>query len=85
MGVAAPDTHFLLLGSDLKSFHSLFHNQGVDALVTFFWIGLGYYQVYIGGRSVGDPVFGSVQHVVIPLIDGGGFLGGSITAGFRFR
>ena len=70
MGVTATDAQFVFLWANLKTFPAFFNNKGVDAVVFFLLVGLGDDQIIIGRSSVGNPVFGTVKHIMVAFVNG---------------
>ena len=61
-----------------------FNDKSIDAFVSFFFIGLRDDDMVISGTSIGDPVFGTIQEVVIAMINGGCTLLSGVATRFGF-
>ena len=61
-----------------------FNDKSIDAFVSFFFVGLRDDDMVISGTSIGDPVFGTIQEVVIAMINGGCALRSGVATRFGF-
>ena len=85
VGIATADAHFVFLFADLHPWPGFLHQKSIDAFVAFGHIGLGDHNVVGCGISVGNPVFGAVEQIMITLVQGGGSLRCRIRSGLGFR
>ncbi len=74
MRVTATDAELVFFHANNKSLHALFYNQAVDAPWLLFRIRLSNHQINTGCWSIGDPILGAIQHVVITHVHCGGLL-----------
>src|SRR6056297_1026629 len=85
MSVGAPHSHLVLVLAYTYAFSMTIHYESIDALVPLFRMCVCNNHVYIGRISTGNPVFGSINHIMIAFIRGYGALFGSIRTGLGFR
>ena len=84
MCVRSANAQLVFLRTQLEPRHVALHNQGVDAAVSFFRVGLGDHEVRGCAVAVGDPILGAVQEVVVAHVHGGCALRSGVGSRFRF-
>ena len=85
VGVRATHSHFIFVRAKTDSGRIFFHNKNINTTMALVRVCLGNHQVIRSRVGTGDPVFGSVNQIMIVFFFGSGTLHGSVRAGFGFR
>merc|ERR1719483_925238 len=71
-GAGGPDAQLVLWLPNVQARHVTVHNEASDAFVAISRFSIGHDKEHTSMLSVGDPHFGAVDDVIIPIFHSGG-------------
>ena len=85
MGVGRTNPHFIFFWTNGNAFPIAFNNKGIDSFMPLVFVRMSNHKLNGRFSAICNPVFYTIQYIMITFVYGCCSLGCCITSGFGFR